>query len=503
MITQRVDTSRVSALPEYVISKEGYRFSTAGSWQITDQAKTVNFHFDDLILYYDYSLFINYQLSLLHYVKNYSLSHAINMHQYFLKFSRTLPTPSERHIASISSTLVINYKAHLGQEEWNLGALKGFLKSWKRLGYPGVDDDAIRMLNSMRMKGNPKGNAVLTMDPITGPFSENELLSIHEALCEKYKCGDISNREFALVWLFMALGQRLVQYSMLKIKDFIVIPANDGSACYMVNMPRAKQRGVVARELFSERPLCKEAGTALEVWIEQIKTDDPGSVPIEELPIFPRWGLESPVGLHHMTSAMLGRELTGVMDRLEVISERTGEAIEFQSRRFKYTVGTRAAEEGHGELVIAEMLDHEDTQSVRIYVESTAKMAGIIDKAMAPYMAPIAQAFKGMIIRTENDCHDGILIRSGSPGKGDVGKCGHHGFCGAAAPHVCYVCVNFKPWLDGPHEEILKELIDERERILTITSDKRIAAAKDRIIMAVTQVVTMCKNMKKHEVING
>ena len=493
----------VFTLPKVAKSKEGFEFfPNENNWFITDQVKDSHFNFDELSKHYTFNLISSFKLTLIFYIENYALSHPYNMHNLFLNFTRSLPSGNNL-LSSISSTHIINYKAKLGKDVWYLGSLKGFLKKWHRLRHPGIDDDAIRLLNSLRIKGNPKGNAVRTMDPKKGPFTENELLTIHEELCLKYASGVVSNRGFALAWLGMALGQRLVQFGMLKVMDFLVIPANDGSVRFMINLPRAKQRGAEARELFSEKPLCQEAGTALAVWIEQLKSTDTGHIAFKELPIFPRWGHVSPVGLHHMTSTMVGQELADTINSLEVISERTGEVIKFQSKRFKYTVGTRAAEEGHGEMVIAALLDHTDTQNVRVYVESTAKVAGIIDKAMGPYMAPIAQAFKGMIIRSDDDCPNGIRIYSGLRSKGDVGKCGHHGFCGAAAPHVCYVCVNFHPWLDGPHEEILKELEDERKRVLAITSDKRISGAKDRLIMAVTQVVTKCNEIKMLEVVNG
>jgi len=492
-------------LPERAKSKEGYEFNPSEStWKIVDQTAVINFQFEELSDHCDENLIVNFKFALLYYIENMSLSHASNMHKLFINLCSSLPNSDENRIKSITSTLVINYKAHLGKhKEWYLGSIKGFFKKWKRLGYPGIDDEAIKLLNGMRLKGNPKGNAVRTMDPVKGAFTENELLSIHEELCIKYSSGAISNREFALAWLSMAVGLRLVQFGMLKVKDFIVITAADGSVRFMINMPRAKQRGVIARELFSERILCNEAGTALLVWIKQLKADAIDNIDPEELPIFPRWGHESPIGKHHMTSQMLAGELNKTINFLKVVSERTGDLIKFHVTRFKDTVGTRAAEEGHGELVIAQLLDHSDTQNVRVYVESTAKVAGIIDKAMAPYMAPIAQAFKGMIIRSDSDCPDGIRISAGSPGTGDVGKCGHHGFCGAAAPHVCYVCVKFRPWIDGPHEKVLNELLDERKRIHDITNDKRIVEAKDRIIMAVTQVVTKCNEMKQLEVFNG
>lgn len=63
--------------------------------------------------------------------------------------------------------------------------------------------------------------------------------------------------------------------------------------------------------------------------------------------------------------------MKATLEKLAVTSERTGERIHITSRRFRRTVGTRAAEEGHGELVIAELLDHSDTQSVGVYVQAT------------------------------------------------------------------------------------------------------------------------------------
>jgi hypothetical protein len=502
------DRNKVSAvsivLPEVARSKEGHEFDpSAEIWPVVDQTQTFDFKFDELAGYFDNSLIFQYKVAIMYYIENHSLSHAANMHKYLLNMCRAVLSPQDP-VASISSTHIINYKAHIGKKEWFLGSLKGFFLAWNKLGYPGIDGDAVRLLRGMRLKGNPKGNAVRTMDPRKGPFTENELLSIHEELCIKYKSGGIGNREFALVWLFLALGMRVVQFAMLKVADFQTITADDSSVRYTLNMPRAKQRGGMARELFSPQLLCTEAGAAVSIWVEQVKSSKEGKgIKPGDLPIFPRWGHESPIGHHHMTSTMLGRELQDVVNSLQVISERTGELIKANTHRFKYTIGSRAAEEGHGELTIAKMLDHSDTQNIGVYIESTPKLAGIIDKAMAPYMAPVAQAFKGMIIRTEQDFPNGLRIGAGDPDSPAVGKCGHHGFCGAAAPHVCYTCIQFNAWLDGPHEEVLKELVDERARVLAATGDERIAAAKDRVIMAVTQVVEKCKELKRGEAING
>jgi hypothetical protein len=79
---------------------------------------------------------------------------------------------------------------------------------------------------------------------------------------------------------------------------------------------------------------------------------------------------------------------------------------------------------------------------------------------------------------------------------GNVGTCGHYGFCGALAPIACYTCRNFQPWLDGPHEDVLNSLMTERERVLQITRDQTIASVNDRTILAVTQVIQVCEKRR-------
>jgi hypothetical protein len=154
--------------------------------------------------------------------------------------------------------------------------------------------------------------------------------------------------------------------------------------------------------------------------------------------------------------------------------------------------------EGHGELVIAELLDHTDTQNVGIYIEARPEIVERIDRAIAFHMAPIAQAFAGTLIRDESEatrCDDPtsrICDPRFDPTMRPLANCGKHGFCGFAAPIACYTCVHFEPWLDGPHEAVLEFLLAERERLAS-RGDMRIASINDRTILAVAQVVQLCK----------
>ena len=110
----------------------------------------------------------------------------------------------------------------------------------------------------------------------------------------------------------------------------------------------------------------------------------------------------------------------------------------------------------------------------------------------------MAQAFAGVIINDESqakrigDPSSRVCDPRFSPSMKPMGNCGKHGFCGFLAPIACYTCMNFQPWLDGPHEAVLDYLIGERDRLAAQT-DLRIASVNDRTILAVAEVVRLCE----------
>lgn len=157
--------------------------------------------------------------------------------------------------------------------------------------------------------------------------------------------------------------------------------------------------------------------------------------------------------------------------------------------------------EGHGELIIAELLDHSDTQNVGVYVESRPEIVDRIDRAVAMKLAPMAQAFAGMLVLDEADAERGDdptsrIVHPGiGPSMQPMGTCGKQGFCGLNAPIACYTCRSFQPWIDGPHEAVLDHLLAERERLAS-SSDLRVASINDRTILAVAEVVRLCAEIR-------
>jgi len=431
------------------------------------------------------------------------------MFKYFKHLAVNVVREGE-HLHTITNHHIKNYKAALKEEkEWYLGALSGFLSKWHMMGYPGVEPEAYSLLKVLSLKGNRKGWAVLTFDPEKGPFVETELHAIHGAINTAYSNGEINNRDFSLVWLFMATGARPVQVAGLKIKDFIVQSGSDGKAEYMVNMPRAKQRNILFRNLFTPRRLNPYIGEVLETWIAQVKLDYDrkfsNGLNFADLPMFPVWHRDNQPGLeHHPDGVVLSKEIRDIFAMLKVQSYRTGERLDIYPQRFRYTLGTRTAMEKGGPLIIASILDHSDSQNIGVYVKCVPEILENLDIALAMELAPFASAFAGVIVA--DDAQTGYsndpsrLIRHPrlDPAKGGVGRCGTGcGGCGAAVPVACYVCQSFKAWMDAPHEEVLTDLVEERQQILKETGDERIAFANDNIIIAVTQVVLKCKEMKE------
>jgi hypothetical protein len=145
--------------------------------------------------------------------------------------------------------------------------------------------------------------------------------------------------------------------------------------------------------------------------------------------------------------------------------------------------------------VIAELLDHSDDSNARVYTENLPEHVNVINLAVAQQLAPLAQAFAGVLIDTEREAlrgsdPDSRVRTNTSTG---TGSCGHYGFCEAPAPIACYTCRHFQPWLDGPHEEVLASLHADRSRIHEMTGDSTMTSVNDRTILAVAEVIQRCE----------
>ncbi|MAZ10330.1 MAG: recombinase [Sutterellaceae bacterium] len=450
--------------------------------------------------------------TLAHYARTMSGSHVRNI------ADRCSAMIAETGATSIETSTLINYRASLDrQNEWKFGTIRGFLYKWHELGYPGIEDDVIDLMKGWTLKGNIKGDAVKRLDPTEGPLTDNELSAFNEGVVRAFEQNRITLDELGICLLISHTGRRPKQVAHIKNCDLDGTRTNKkGEAMFLLHIPRAKQRGEVFRDSFKTFAMTRELWTVLNAQkkntvatIERILGYELQEADRAALPLFPDLvafeAVQSVIELRsllasdhlHLPSAQITVILKKAASAGEVMSERTGQLLDVVATRFRYTKGTRAAREGFGLMVIAELLDQTDIQNAEVYTKNVPEHAHALSKAMALQLAPYAQAFQGVLVDREAEARRGNDLSSRIKFKGrNMATCGQYGFCGANAPIPCYTCDHFQAWLDGPHEEVLADLLAERDEVQRLTNDSAIAGINDRTIFAVINVIQRCETRR-------
>ena len=131
-----------------------------------------------------------------------------------------------------------------------------------------------------------------------------------------------------------------------------------------------------------------------------------------------------------------------------------------------------------------------------MYFNARSNIVRRIDAAIALRIAPLAQAFAGEIVETESNA-----LRGNDPASRNfrentvvgklegIGSCASFSFCGLGPPVACYTCRKFQPWRGARHQELLDDLLADRDRKLGAGTDPRIVKILDPTIYAVAEVV--------------
>lgn len=447
------------------------------------------------------------------YARQRSAKHTANLLERFKHFLSCMES------SVITEDEVINYRSTLGKkDEWYLTSLRGFLTRWHDLGYPGVSSDLVRMLQDWRLKGNRKGDAVKRKDPNSGPLTDIELAAFNEGVVHAFERDEISLSDLCICFITSNTGRRPVQISHIRVSD--VLPAQNykGEVVYILRIPRGKQgKGFrasfksfkMSRELWAV--VTEQARNAVHQ-VERYLGFKLQTQERDQVPLFPDLEVASQLSSPreyrdliktdklHIAANVITKTIKSASAIAGVQSERTGIDLHVNARRFRYTTGTRAAREGFGELVIAELLDQSDTQNSGVYIKNIPEHVKRLDEAVGFHLAPYAQAFSGVLVDTEKEAVRGDDSRSRIRSEAGcaIGTCGEYGFCGANnVPIPCYTCIHFQPWLDGPHQQVYQDLLSERERMIEVTGDIQIAAVLDRSILAVAEVIRRCEKRRR------
>ena len=482
-------------------SKEGYEVDlTSGHWKLS---KDVGFFLDSFPDWLGDDVKSTFKQVLSVYAETCSAQYTSALYRRFVDYFE-----STTDALLFSPESMISYRSHLAGADWPLSAMRAFIRTWLSLGYIGIPAETLSMMEGWRIKGNEKGYAVQSMCPETGPLSDIEMEGVVSGIIDKYATNELTLREACFSMILAMTGRRPSQIASLKIKDLLSVGGR-----YFINFPRAKQKHGEWRGSFKKYEIVEDlwvllqaqAASAKSIFIETCGEKYHQSL-MPELPLFPaikhydedvELGVQLQKDYLHARVAEIAYTMSSVKDVVGLISERTGAITHLNPYRFRYTLGTNLAREGRGEYVIAEALDHSDIQNAGVYVKNIPEIVERLDKALALQITPIAQAFQGVIVKDETKARRGSDRSSRiCSGGGNVGTCGSYGFCGALAPIACYTCSHFQPWLDGPHEFVLDDLIRERDNVRDTTGDLKIASVNDRLIIAVSNVVARCNAMK-------
>jgi integrase len=494
-----------------LVSKDGYSFDMwSNKWKLN---KDISVSFQDELLSLEDKTLEGFRLTLARYAEELSASHTNNM---YLRMQHLVRTTG---CQKLDVSVLLNWKAALGKDrEWYLGALKGFLISWFDYRNYGVTSDVVELLESLTLSGNEKGVAVANRCPYSGAFTENEVLAINDELNRLLRDDDISFNCYAYVSLTQATARRSVQIRQLKSCDLLKTNES-GSYSYMLRIPRSKQRGSGFRSTFKKFSITedlyliltnlvsRQIAIAESIFRQKLSDSQKSLIPLfldEDACNQLYFGNVQLVNellisdfLHLGTVSLRQKLMKNFNVKQRAISERTGDIIHITSRRFRNTRGTNLGRKGFGVRIIAEALDHSDSQNAKVYTENTADTVQYIDKAVGKELAKYANAFLGRIIESLDDGERGDDPTARIPNDKNevVGACGTNSFC-VNGYESCYVCHKFRPLLEAPHEQFLENLYKEKEQRLKNTGSIQYASVKDRLILAVEQVVRMCDEIK-------
>ncbi|CAM8670475.1 DNA_BRE_C domain containing protein [Comamonadaceae bacterium] len=486
----------VPSLPERVFTRAGGSFDPREDvWEWSDGPFIGRVDFRRLYVIAP-SFKAPLKVVLVTYARGHSSRHVVNLFQAFIHF---IETTGEKQDSTVDKQRVGNYIARLAlREKSRVSVLNGLLQKWVLLQLPGVDAECATYLRERRKPGNTKGDAVRTRDPIRGPFSEEEYTALHSAVNAAYGKGTLPLCVLLLTRLLLACGGRISQYASLKLCDFDAVTS-------VLKLPQVKTGLEHARASFLEFDLSEQTSQLIVAYREELLNEGGTN----ESPFFPTDFImakgpirqvrsEADMFYGHFTPSGLSNWFIQQARSFAPPTSRLDYApLPISARRFRYTFGTRMAEEGASQIVIAERLGHVDLQNVKCYTSASPKIVETYDKALHKFLAPLALAFKGRVV--EDEVHS---TQKGAPGsrihdfrvstKG-LGSCAGKGAgCGFDKPVACYSCFRFEPWLDAPHEQVLFRLEALRQKW---DSDDRMAAVNDEPIRAVKAVISLCEEI--------
>lgn len=343
---------------------------------------------------------------------------------------------------------------------------------------PGFSAETLLVLDTIVAPGNRKGTAVRHRIPGKGPLSADERTLVLRAL----RAGSGRDRDRALVMLLLERGSNPLAVVRLRNADLVRHDTPAGTF-YHLAIPRVKKRTAV-RET-RRFPITDRLGGLLE----RLRRGGPGAPLIHWLPRRqPTKGINNAL---RRWAAECGLREPG-----------TGAPLHLNPRRLRYGLASQAHAAGAAPQVIAQLLDHVDTQHVRVYAETSPSIADHAAAATDDVLRPLVDRFLGRVVEMLDTSTAPTPIETipavvtHLPGLhldlGGIGACGldarREAPCDRLPPLACYTCPRFIALSGAPHRQVLVQLEGYRDTN-PAGLDRPVLVHLDETVAAVREVV--------------
>jgi len=394
------------------------------------------------------------------------------------------------------------------------GIATHFFLYWKQQNNAAINQDALHFLDDVAAHREGPRN-VLSDDPEKSWFTNEEYDALLNSVWANYDNGTTGTQVTLIRLLSMQYARRPIQIAHLKAGD---ICHADGSTSHgligrIVDFPGVKDIKAETSfrdSKFEPHPLADHLWDLCQVQRHEVKalyeyslgfglTDDQ----LNELPLFSseqqieearriignhchlkiidnlssehfhlhrhqitrilRWELNTPTCVYGA-----GASKKSLRPKTP-ISPRTGKSIIVNANRMRHTRARQLARQGVPRSLLSHWLGHTSEKSLDAYYNDPAEEARQLDEAMSLVLTPIAMAFAGTLIDSENQATRGddpsSKLEFAHEGKlKSVGNCGKHSFCATSSvPIPCYRCKYFEPLVDAPHQEVL-DALEQRQK---------------------------------------
>lgn len=264
-----------------------------------------------------------------------------------------------------------------------------------------LSSNSVEFITEIEIIKKLSGKYLKTHNYQKGPFNDTQIKKILELTARAYQVERISLSNYLMLLLLIYTGRRPMQIAQLETGDLFKL---DG--VFYINIPKVKQRGAY-RKQFSKVQIPQNLFENLTYLINAVKSivSETLNTKLNEkqknkLPIFLNTYhfKNNTVTLDMIENGELKLSSYQVTTKIRrTINRSIGKLQidfgEINSRRFRYTLGTKAAQMGYSPSLIANILDHSSTSSVMSYVHNTAENSRKINEAMNEFIKPIAKKF--------------------------------------------------------------------------------------------------------------